>query len=219
MKKYLFGIAMIGLAVGLFAFSQSSIESVHRKKAAAQTEYRTGDVIFQSSNSGQGKAIKLATHDKFSHVGMIFNLNGKIMVFEAVQPVKLTPFNEFVNRGINKNYVVSRLKDADEILTPEVVKRMEAQIDEHLGKSYDIHFDWSDDKMYCSELVWKVYKECADIEVGGLKPLKDYDLTHPIVKRTMEERYGNNIPYEEPMISPGAIFESELFTVIKDTDC
>ena len=115
--------------------------------------------------------------------------------------------------------MVSRLKNADEILTAEVVKRMESQIDVHLGKSYDIHFDWSDDKMYCSELVWKIYKECANIEVGGLKPLKEYDLTHPVVKRTMEERYGRNIPYNEPMISPGAIFESELFRVIEDTEC
>ncbi|HAW19798.1 MAG TPA: hypothetical protein DCX14_06415 [Flavobacteriales bacterium] len=219
MRKYLAGFAMIGLAVGLYAFGHTSVQSVNKKKAVEKTEYQTGDIIYQSSNSGQSKAIKLATHSKYSHVGMIYILKGEVMVFEAVQPVRLTPFVEFIGRGTNKNYVVSRLKNADEILTAEVVKRMESQIDVHLGKSYDIHFDWSDDKMYCSELVWKIYKECANIEVGGLKPLKEYDLTHPVVKRTMEERYGRNIPYNEPMISPGAIFESELFRVIEDTEC
>ena len=33
------------------------------------------------------------------------------------------------------------------------------------NKDYDLYFEWSDDKIYCSELVWKIYKNGADIEL------------------------------------------------------
>ena len=52
---------------------------------------KVGDIIFQSSNSGQSRAIQLATHSKYSHVGLIFNENDQWMVYEAVQPVCVTP--------------------------------------------------------------------------------------------------------------------------------
>ena len=136
------------------------------------------------------------------------------MVFEAVQPVQLIDLKDFTKRG-DGHFVVTRLKGADTVLTDKVKEKMQAQLATHLNKSYDIHFDWSDEKMYCSELVWKVYKVAAGLEVGELKPLKEYDLSHPVVKETMEARYGDNIPWDEPMISPGEIFESPLFEVVK----
>lgn len=145
---------------------------------------------------------------------MIYLMKGEPMVFEAVQPVQLIELEEFTNRG-DGHFVVARLKGADTVLTESIIDLMHAQIEKHLGKSYDIHFDWSDEKMYCSELVSKVYKETTGFEVGELRPLKDYDLSHPIVKETMEARYGKNIPLEEPMISPGALYESPLFEVVK----
>jgi hypothetical protein len=37
--------------------------------------------------------------------------------------------------------------------------------DKYLGKNYDIYFGWSDSLIYCSELVWKVYKDAWDIEL------------------------------------------------------
>ena len=33
----------------------------------------------------------------------------------------------------------------------------------YLGRDYDLRFEWSDDKIYCSELVWKIYKEAFNI--------------------------------------------------------
>jgi len=79
-----------------------------------------------------------------------------------------------------------------------------------IGKPYDLYFEWSDERIYCSELVWKIYKECTGVEIGELQKLSDFDLTSDIVKRKLEERYGNNIPMNELVISPGAMFDSEL---------
>jgi len=85
------------------------------------------------------------------------------------------------------------------------------------GKNYDIYFEWSDDKIYCSELVWKIYKETLNIEIGDLQELREFDLTSDIVKDKMKERYGEDIPLDEKVISPATMFESEkLVTVIEE---
>lgn len=83
-----------------------------------------------------------------------------------------------------------------------------------LGKKYDRTFEWSDDKIYCSELVWKIYKRGAGIEIGKLAQLRDFDLSHPEVKKVMSERYGNSIPFGEIVISPVDLFESDKLKVV-----
>ena len=78
-----------------------------------------------------------------------------------------------------------------------------------IGKNYDLTFEWSDDKIYCSELIWKVYQRGAGIELGKLEKLSSFDLSAEAVKRKMKERYGAHIPMDETVISPAAVFESE----------
>ena len=85
-----------------------------------------------------------------------------------------------------------------------------------IGKHYDFYFEWSDDRLYCSELVFKLYEE-LEIKLGEKKPLSSYDLSNPIVQYKLKERYGNNIPYDSEMISPGEIYNSEkLITVFSN---
>lgn len=167
---------------------------------------RDGDILFQTSNSQQSQAIQLATHSKYSHCGIVFYENGKPYVYEAVQPVTKTPLANWTNG----HYVAKRLKNADKVLTADVLQRMKVEAKKFYGKDYDIYFDWDDDQLYCSELVYKIYERGADVKVGELKKLKDYDLSNTLVKEQLKQRYGNDIPYDEAMISPGAIYESSL---------
>jgi hypothetical protein len=175
---------------------------------------RTGDVIFQTSQSAQCHAVRLATHSVFSHCGLIIKKGDKDYVLEAVQPVKITPLHEWIARGEGSKFVVRRLKNADSILTPSVLEKMEQEGRQMLGKSYDGYFNWSDDQIYCSELVWKIYKRGAGIEVGQLQQMKDFDLSSAPVKRIIQERYGSNIPVNETVISPQSIYESSLFVTV-----
>ena len=85
------------------------------------------------------------------------------------------------------------------------------------GRNYDLYFEWSDDRIYCSELVWKIYRNGTGVELGELQQLKDFDLSSPAVQQKLKERYGNNIPKDEKVISPAAIFDSELlYTVVSN---
>jgi hypothetical protein len=82
------------------------------------------------------------------------------------------------------------------------------------GKNYDAYFAWSDKEMYCSELVYKIYMNCINFELAIPKPLRDFNIDAPVVRKIMRERYGENIPYDELMISPGQLYDSpSLITV------
>ncbi len=214
--KYLVQI-ILGLLPLAFIFWPRTSSYADSPTTATISEFQNGDIIFQTSRSSQSKAIQLATKSKYSHMGIIYQADGQYYVYEAVQPVKLTKLNDWIRRGENSHYVVKRLKDSKEILTDENIKRMKDLGEKFKGKNYDIYFEWSDDKIYCSELVWKIYKEALNIEIGDLQELREFDLTSDIVKNKMKERYGNNIPLNERVISPATMFESDkLVTVIEE---
>jgi len=174
---------------------------------------KNGDIIFQSSISPQCEAIRLATHSEYTHCGIILKDGDEYKVYEAVQPVKITPLNKWVARGQNEHFVIKRLKN-EKPLNENVISDMISEAQRMVGKNYDIYFGWSDEKIYCSELVWKLYQRAAGIEVGKLQKLKDFDLTSPEVKKIMNERYGSDIPYDETVISPSGIYDCELLETV-----
>ena len=177
-------------------------------------EPRNGDIVFQTSRSSQSLAIQLATKSPYSHMGIVYIRGGEPLVFEAVQPVKLTPLRTWIERGERAHFVAKRLRDADARLTPETLQKMVAAGEQLTGKDYDLYFEWSDDRIYCSELVWKVFERGAGIRLGQQQTMGDFDLSHPAVQAKVKERYGERVPLHEAVVSPAAIFDAtNLITV------
>ena len=83
-------------------------------------------------------------------------------------------------------------------------------------RPYDLTFEWSDSRVYCSELVWKMYERALGIRVGELQRLRDFDLSDPVVRAKMKERYGDAVPLDEQVISPAAMFDSPLLEVVSN---
>jgi len=180
------------------------------------SEYQpqNGDIIFHTSKSSQGLAIEKATKSKYTHMGIIFLKNGAPFVFEAVGPVKFTTLHEWIAYGKGKHYVVKRLANAHEVITKEAVNRMLAVVKSFDGKPYDLYFEWSDDRLYCSELVWKIYKRALNIEIGKLQTMAEFDFSDSLVQKKIRERFGNSVPKDETVISPAAIFSSNLLITV-----
>jgi hypothetical protein len=177
-------------------------------------EPRSGDIVFQTSRSAQSLAIQLATASPYSHMGIVYVRDGEALVYEAVQPVKLTPLRAWIERGERRHFVAKRLRDADSRLTAETLRSMQAVGEQLAGKDYDLYFEWSDERIYCSELVWKVFHRGARIELGRQQTIADFDLSHPAVRAKVKERYGDRVPLDEVVVSPAAIFDaSDLITV------
>ncbi len=178
--------------------------------AQVKPDLREGDLIFQRSRSAQSQAIQLATHSPYSHMGMVLYRDGAYRVFEAGAGVRYTPVDEWIARGEGGHYVVKRLRDANGRLTPAGLKKLREQAEALVGKPYDSAFEWSDRRFYCSELVWKIYERALGVKIGTLQKIRDFDLSSPVVKAKLRERYGRRVPLDEPVISPAAMFESPL---------
>ena len=127
--------------------------------------YNQGDILFQESKSAQSEYIKGATGSRYTHCGIICKKDGKDYVLEASNVVKLTPVKEWIDRGVDKHVKVREC----------AINDFRIDLKKYLGKSYDTAFSWTDDKMYCSELVYKIYLDNG-IKLCNLRKVKEYNV-------------------------------------------
>ena len=177
---------------------------------------RDGDLVFQTSRSSQSAAIQRATGSPYSHMGLVFRRDGRPYVLEAVATVRFTPLGQWIARGAGHHFVVKRLRNADAVLDATGISHLRSAALRFTGRRYDLTFEWSDDRMYCSELVWKAYDRGLGIDIGALQTLRDFNLTDPAVRAKMRERYGDTVPLNEPVISPVAMFRSNLLVTVAE---
>ncbi|MGO1069809.1 YiiX family permuted papain-like enzyme [Lysobacter sp. CA199] len=178
---------------------------------AQPPQARDGDLIFHASRSAQSLAIQRATGSRYSHMGVILHQGGKPYVYEAIGPTVYTPLARWIARGEGGHYVLKRLRTP---LTAQQQRELRKQAGAFSGLAYDMSFEWSDRKMYCSELVWKMYDRALGVEIGRLQRLREFKLNDPAVKAKLRERYGVRVPLAEPVISPAAMFDSPLLTTV-----
>lgn len=164
-------------------------------------------------NAGmQSDAIREATDSIFTHCGVVFQDQGKWMVMEATQPVKVTPLETFMRRSRLGTYKAYRLKEP---LDQAGITKAKEWAKGQIGKPYDLHFRWEDRRLYCSEFVWKLYDK-AGIELCDKRPFKDYNLNGPTVSRVIKQRYGGHdkLPMDELAVAPGDIANSDLLVEV-----
>lgn len=195
----------------VFTLSSSLLFGMGKSSPPA---FQEGDLIFQTSTSSQSQAIQLATHSKWSHMGIITLKNGVPYVYEARAPVGYRKLSAFISTGEDGRYLVRRIQNG---LSNEQIASLKDMGALFVGIPYDAYFGWDNSRIYCSELPWKIYFQALGISIGKLEKLGDLDLSHPVVQAKLKERYGNDIPYEEIVITPQSISESEnLVTVFQN---
>ena len=180
------------------------------QEAVATPSFQSGDIIFQTSNSLQSKMLERATRSKITHVGIIFTRKNKHYVAEASSRVRIISLSKWIKRGKKKKYAVMRLNEG---IKKENFVLLEAYIKKQLGKRYDSRFQWGDNKIYCSELVWKAYSAFG-IKLTKPKTFKDFSLGSKIVKSAIRKRYKTKINLEEPVVAPIDIFKSKKLQTV-----
>lgn len=198
--------AFIGLL--LFGTSWADGGLQQKLKSPAIPAVQDGDIVLQTSISPQCSAIREATQSDWTHCGIVFIEQGKAMVLEAVGPVRKTTLKEWLGR--TGHWSVLRLKDPTK-LTADVKERMRSAGEGMMGRAYDTRFLWSDEEIYCSELVWKIYQVGAGIEVGEVEKWGSMKLDGPEAQRIIAQRFpGGKLPLEEPVVTPAAISRCSL---------
>ena len=170
---------------------------------------KDGDVIFQTSLSSQSKAIQLATDSPYSHVGIVYMKNGKAFVYEAIKTVSLTPLSRWKKRGKDHKIMVMRTK-----LSANQLRNMKKVGESFRGRPYDLKFAWDNKKIYCSELVWKIYKEGANIELSPVSQWKDYNFKHPKVYPIVKKRWKGAPNQQEKVVAPSDLAKSKKLQVV-----
>ena len=213
-------LAALALAIGVSGAAAWARTQTLPGALPAGLQVREGDLVFHRSRSSQSRAVALATGSSYTHMGVVFLSDGQPFVLEAVQPVKLTPLSAWIARGEGGRVVVKRLENAERVLTPEVIERMHRLGSSWLGRPYDLQFRWDDERLYCSELVYKLYERAAGIRIGALRKAEDFNLKSPEVQRLLQQRFGRKGPPfdpEETVISPQSMFEDpRLVTVFEN---
>jgi hypothetical protein len=205
--------AALAATLTLWAVRSAPISSA--EPPGADLDLRDGDLLFQSMGGRQGDAIALATGSPWTHVGMAFRTGDHWQVIEAVGPVKYTPLDEWLIQG-DGTCVVKRLKDTAPVASAKAVHALRTAAEAHQGKPYDLLFRWEDERIYCSELVWKAYRDGLGIRLCEPRPLRDYDLDSDLVQRVMRERYGAAPPLDEPMVAPSTLFDCPLLRTVAE---
>jgi len=175
------------------------------------TDSYSGDIIFQVSSSPQASAVALASGSPITHVGLIVVEGDKVTVIEAVEPVREIPIEQFIDHG--GMWGIYRLKERPK--NPDWSSRVVRYARAMKGKHYDSLFQWNDDRIYCSELVWKAFSKGAGIELTEPQHLGDLNLSLPPVQALIKKRMGGKSPnLNEKIVTPAGLHKSEKLEMV-----
>ena len=146
-------------------FSTSGCMSITKSDKLPAYEPRDGDLVFQALplNVDLIQAIEGITQSHYSHVGVLHRRKGKWTVIEACAPgVIYTPFEKWKTIGRNERWAAYRLKLQYRPLIPKFLRNLHS----HAGKPYDFKYEFTDDKLYCSELVFHAWEKTSNKAIG-----------------------------------------------------
>jgi uncharacterized protein YycO len=178
-----------------------------KKSASAllnQVDLKNGDLIFRKGRSIQSRIVLMADKNpEYSHIGIIYYYKDKPFVIHSVPKedgdvdefIKMESVDDFLDEEKAAKFAVYRLINYPDYTTETASK---FAYNCYLKKfSFDNKYDLkSDTELYCTELIWKAYKQAGTDLVNN----RLQEINFLIIKREM--------------IMPGSIIESELLKKI-----
>ncbi len=162
-----------------------------------------GDLVFQSlPHEDLVDMIEGSTGSPYSHCGIVVRKGEGWAVLEAVGPVQETRLGEWIARGRAEAFAVHRLKGEN----AAAIGPMVAAARKYLGRPYDIHYEMDDEKIYCSELLYKGYMGATGQPLGKVMKLRE--LNWKPYEGTIKEIEGGTVPLEREIITPRAVSEA-----------
>jgi len=169
-----------------------------------------GDIVFQSLPKGDlVNIIEGTTHSPFSHCGVVIKKNDKWFVNEAIGIVHSTPLYLWILRGRGSKLAVFRVKQQYSKYIPDFIKAL----NKYQGRPYDINYDMDDNYIYCSELVYKAFKDATGQEMGSLRALGK--MNWKPFEKTIMKYEGGKPPLNRLMITPKDLSEANQLELIE----
>lgn len=178
----------------IFSFKNQKIE-INGRDISFFNSY---DVIITCGQSFYSRLININNFslDNYSHIGILICENNKIFVLHSTPDgtkengIRYDEIQKFIDLSDVNKYTVLRLSNLNqtekEILSEEISRLR------HLNVPFDYDFNNRDQsQIYCSELVWLIYKKVSPLFLNGFeidKPIHpkkflEQDFFHIIVTR------------------------------------
>jgi Permuted papain-like amidase enzyme, YaeF/YiiX, C92 family len=162
-----------------------------------------GDILFQSlPHSPLVTAIEGVSGSPLSHCGVVTKSEDGWTVLEAIGPVQETGLDKWIARGRSSHFAAFRL------LPPydAAIARFLSSARAYLGRPYDALYEFDDEKIYCSELVYKAFWAATGKPLGQAKPLGalNWKPHEEFIKQTT----GGELPLARIIITPVALSEA-----------
>jgi len=167
----------------------------------ASADVRPGDVVFQRSRTAQAEVIAEVTRSEWTHVGVVLERDGALVVLEAGAPVGWTPIADWKARGVGGRMLVRRLPRR---LGRAELARLARLGERFVGRAYDARFEWNDRRLYCSELVYRLFELAVGVRL--VEPQRWRDLVFTARARALARRRLGRQP--EPngrVVTPAAL--------------
>jgi len=162
-----------------------------------------GDLLFQSlPHSPLVDAIEGCTQTPFSHCGIAHQTPAGWVVIEAIGPVRESPIAQFFAQGRGAKYAVYRLRPAYQKYIPAMI----AETRRFYGLPYDAAYRFDDEKIYCSELIFKAYRAASGEALGIVQTLGE--LNWQPSQAVIEKINDGPVPLNRAMITPRSLSEA-----------
>lgn len=193
---------LLALFVGWVGWAAFSVQ-----QTLGQYQPQVGDVLVQSIDPCGRllRTVKGVTESKWCHCGVVDRRNGRWVVCEAVgDGVRYTPLAYFLLRGDEVDFAAYRLKDGSRQLAADLAKCCST----YVGRPYDIQYELDDEKIYCSELVYKAYRDATGGEEVA-RVQRFGDLNWQPHKDDISHYHGSDdLPLDRMVVTPVSLTRS-----------
>ncbi|HCS19064.1 MAG TPA: hypothetical protein DIW47_00620 [Bacteroidetes bacterium] len=149
--------------------------------AAAMEKMQDYDILLAQGQSAHSKVVKLfnGSNDDYSHIGILIREEDKVYVLHATPDgsdsngIRYDELQMFMDLSDVCSYTILRPQH----LTDELREKLGAEISWFKAHAAPFDYDFNNHengKLYCSELVWLVFKN------AGLMDSVSFDLEKPI---------------------------------------
>ncbi len=169
---------------------------------AQSFELKSGDILLQPLKCWGCTLIEEQENSKFSHIGIVIEMDNKLWVAEALSQVRLVELANFQSRTqSDKKILVRRLRSLPSSPAQFTVDLVQRYYQFH-GNPYDRKFRWNNfinkrEAIYCSELLYKMLKGLVAFTDLAPKPM-----TFDVNPELWDRYFNGNTPRGELGISP-----------------
>ncbi len=200
---------MHGAAVSLVILVACASPS-ERVEERGGFHFTEGDIVLQDIPGWFSGLIDRVTQSPYSHMGIVANGRHGLVVVEAIGPVKETDLDAWIRRGKGHAVTVLRLKPELRPKIPDIVGAARG----YLGRPYDALMEWDDEKLYCSELIYKAVFNATGVHLAPFVKLRD--LNWKPYEREIREVTQGPLPLDREMVTPRDLVTSSYVDVLID---